>query len=106
MIASDSRYPALRVEPGVALADFIRTFGLSRCMWTGWNLYRLILATGERPERLAPLLALLGGLGMYPDREHPIDVSGGRRYLRHPRQYGVFDHGQLWARQGWPAVIV
>src|SRR3954471_17617490 len=66
---------------------------VSPIKWSGHNLSRLLRRTGERPERVAEMWALLGALGMGPS-------------LRWPGVGGVFDHGQMWGRFGQPWCVV
>jgi hypothetical protein len=61
--------------------------------WSGYNLSRLLNLTGERPDRIKKMRALLGLLGM--------GLQGCW-----PDQSGVFDHGEMWGRSGKPWAIV
>jgi hypothetical protein len=72
---------------------FASEFGARAVRWSGRNLSRLLRATGERPERVAAMRALLDALGMGPSR-------------RWPGRGGVFDHGEMWARRGSPWAVV
>jgi len=71
---------------------FARDFHTRPIKWSAFNVARLLKATGERPERVAEMRAILGHLGMghYP----------------WPCTMGVWDHGELWARHGHPWAIV
>ena len=71
---------------------FARDFNARPIRWSAHNLARLLRSTGERPDRVAELRAVLGRLGL-----------GDWRW---PEQRGVFDHGELWGRQGRPWAIV
>lgn len=77
-------------------AEFARALGLSRLVkWSTYNLSRMLRHTGERPERVESIRALLRRLGM--------DCGCGRQWIG---TGGVFDHGEMWSRDGHPAVIV
>lgn len=64
--------------------------------WSGHNLGRLLRLTGERPERVAEMWAILGALGMG-------ELSCHRHW---PCTGGVFDHGEMWGRFGVPWCVV
>lgn len=72
---------------------FALDFGAKPLKWSGLNVSRLVRATGERPERVAMVRVFLAYLGMEGSKTHP-----GRG--------GVFDHGELWSRDGKPWAIV
>ena len=60
-------------------------------LWSGHNLSRLLRSTGERPERVNELRAILSALG-----------GGGSRFAG---KWGAFDHGKLWGRDRKPLMI-
>jgi hypothetical protein len=81
--------------PPIFLAQrdaFAYQFAVSPGKWSQHNVSRLLRATGERPERVAEMRAILGDLGM-----------GDARW---PCTGGVWDHGQLWSRFSFPWIIV
>lgn len=72
---------------------FAQDFRATPCQWSGHNLTRMLRATGEPPARVAHYRTALERLGIGTDREVPA-------------QWGVFDHGDFWARDGVPSIIV
>jgi len=56
----------------------------------------MLRRTGERPERIAEMRAILGRLGLGSDRN-----SSGWIYTN-----GVFDHGEMFSIGGIPRVLV
>jgi hypothetical protein len=75
-------------------AAFAADFGVRPIKWSRHNLVRLLNHTGERPERIAVARRLLEALGMGGFHSSLLGIGG------------VFDHGELWARDGLPVLIV
>jgi hypothetical protein len=63
--------------------DFALAFGVRECRWSDHNLSRLLNATGERPERVKEMRAIIGRL-----------------------ESRVFDHDEMWARGRVPMILV
>jgi hypothetical protein len=84
-------------DPAELRSAFAAESGVRPCKWSGHNVSRLLRATGERPARVDEMWAILGGLGM------GNSIGDCRRW---PAPWGVFDHGEMWAREGLPCLIV
>jgi hypothetical protein len=85
MLAMNDPLPLLRT-------GFLLHHGVTPALWSQHNVSRLLRQTGERPERVVEMRSILGWLGM-----------GDRRW---PHTGGIFDHGELFARNGKPVMIV
>jgi hypothetical protein len=79
-------------------AAFISEFGVRPIKWSSYNLSRMLRLTGERPERVAEMKAILCPLG--------LGDHGGQRYYSWICTGGVFDHGQFWGRGRTPIMMV
>jgi hypothetical protein len=75
-------------------AHFAYDFRAREINWSAWNLVRLLRLTGERPQRVAEMRAILDGLGLAGASQRSI------------MKYGAFDHGTLWGRDGKPWALV
>jgi hypothetical protein len=84
-LAESARLDALRDA-------FAREFGVRPCKWSDHNLARMLRLTGERSARIAEMRRLLDDLGM-----------GCRGWIV---TGGVFDHGEFWASDRIPRLIV
>jgi hypothetical protein len=82
-----------RLDEADALRQaFLAELGLRPISWSAHNLSRLLNATGDTPDRVKVMRALLDKLGM-----------GSYSWITIG---GVFDHGEFFARDRHPAVIV
>jgi hypothetical protein len=70
-------------------ADFARDFRVREYRWTARNVNRLLAGTGEPPEQVKWMRAILAELGGATGPHWP-----------------VFDHGTLWGRQRVPLILV
>lgn len=80
-------------------AEFADALGVRQYKWSRHNLMKMLRATGETPERVAEMAAILGDLGMG-------DLGMGQAYYRWISPDGVWDHGAMWGRDGMPRVVV
>lgn len=94
MRAIDPLYQAELNRAAEGRAAFVRKFGAGAIKWSGPNLSRLLRLTGERPKRLREMRSFLSVLGL--DCACPRWLSRG----------GVFDHGEMWERDGHPWAVV
>jgi hypothetical protein len=76
---------------------FVTEFGVREQAWSPHNLSRFLRLTGERPERVAEMRAILGWLGLGSNSAS----CGGWLNMD-----GVFDHGEMWGRGGRPLMLV
>jgi len=74
---------------------FANHFGVRPIKWSRHNLIRLLNKTGEPPERILELRGLLDLLGM--------NSAAGRHWIRCG---GVWDHGEMWSKNGQPCIVV
>ena len=73
---------------------FARDFGVYKIKWSRHNLMRLLNKTGEPPERILELRELLDRSGMKAESSRYINCGG------------VWDHGEMWAKNGQPWIVV
>lgn len=75
---------------------FASDLAVRPCRWSAHNLTVMLRRTGDSPARVAEMRDLLGALGMDQCGHRHSWISMG----------GVFDHGEMWSRDGVPVVIV
>ncbi len=69
-----------------AREEFKAALGVEEIKWSGRNVSRLLRSTGERPDRVEEIRAILEALGLG-------NIKGW------PGKGGVFDHGTSWGRR-------
>jgi hypothetical protein len=89
---TDPAYLKRLDEADALRAAFLAELGLRPIAWSAHNLSRMLNATGDTPDRVKVMRALLGNLGM--GSSSWIGIGG------------AFDHGELLSRDRHPAVIV